>query len=49
MLVDLAAAVLKVNMDFFVQVLLPRTVAAMEQLRRLSELAPTGGTAGLAA
>lgn len=48
-LVELAAAVLEVNMDFFVQVLLPRTVAAMEQLRRLSELAPTGGTAGLAA
>ena len=48
-LVDLAAAVLEVNMDFFVQVLLPRTVAAMEQLRRLSELAPTGGTTGLAA
>lgn len=48
-LVDLALAVLEVNMDFFVQVLLPRTVAAMEQLRRLSELAPTGGTTGLAA
>jgi hypothetical protein len=38
-LVDLAAAVLKVNMDFFVQV----------PLRRLSELAPTGGMTGLAA
>jgi hypothetical protein len=48
-LVELAAAVLEVNMDFFVQVLLPRTVAATEQLRRLSELAPTGGTTGLAA
>ena len=37
-LVDLATAVLEVNMDFFVQVLLPRVTAAIGPLGRLSSL-----------
>jgi hypothetical protein len=37
-LVDLAAAVLEVNMDFFVQVLMPRVTAATVPLGRLSSL-----------
>lgn len=37
-LVDLAAAVLEVNMDFFVQALMPRVTAATGQLGRLSGL-----------
>ena len=51
-LVDLALAVLEVNMDFFVQVLLPRVTAAIGPLGRLSSLgtpAATGGMTGLAA
>lgn len=51
-LVDLATAVLEVNMDFFVQVLLPRVTAAIGPLGRLSSLgtpAATGGMTGLAA
>lgn len=37
-LVELAAAVLEVNMDFFVQVLMPRVTAATVPLGRLSSL-----------
>ena len=37
-LVDLATAVLEVNMDFFVRVLLPRVTAAIGPLGRLSSL-----------
>ena len=37
-LVDLATAVLEVNMDFFVQVLLPRVTAAIGPLGRISSL-----------
>lgn len=51
-LVDLALAVLEVNMDFFVQVLLPRLTAAIVPLGRLNSLgtpASTGGMTGLAA
>lgn len=51
-LVDLATAVLEVNMDFFVQVLLPRLTAAIVPLGRLSSLGTpvaTGGMTGLAA
>ena len=53
-LVDLAAAVLEVNLDFFVQVLAPRVAQATVPLARLSELGSAGpvvagGTTGLAA
>ena len=37
-LVDLATAVLEVNMDFFAQALLPRVTAAIGPLGRLSSL-----------
>lgn len=46
--IDLAAAVLEVNLDFFVRQLMPSVTAATASLGRLSSMA-TGGTAGLAA
>ena len=45
-LVDLAAQVIEVNVDFFVQTLLPRINAAAD---RISAAMPHGGTSGSAA
>ena len=42
-LVDLAAQVIEVNVDFFVQTLLPRINAAAD---RISAAMPDGGTSG---
>ena len=45
-LIDLAAQVIEVNVDFFVQTLLPRINAAAD---RISAAMPNGGTSGSAA
>lgn len=45
-LVDLAAQIIEVNIDFFVQTLLPRINAAAD---RISSALPAGGTSGSAA
>lgn len=45
-LIDLAAQVIEVNVDFFVQALLPRINAAAD---RISAAMPGGGTSGSAA
>lgn len=45
-LIDLAAQVIEVNIDFFVQTLLPRINAAAD---RISAAMPGGGTSGSAA